>query len=299
MELKVSGTLMVDFGASAAVASVAFIHAPASQGRRGRESSGLREERQMKIVIACVSGILLSSVAASEAQVHAEHNFRDRDSHPLATRPGYPLGRADDVRRPGFNGKEWRGESIVGGRTPWPQTWRDPGPAAYGAIGDENAVVYARVGDVVVALSPWEYAGNARLEYARQAWLKEKGYVGGVRTFVNDTLKRPESVAIAETAAKNGKIVPRAILSVPIDMPRFKSHQEVKADDKPASNAATKTVIADAHQGEKLRISWPAGAPKDAVARTEKPGELNVTEKADDAKAASRESSKTVASAEK
>lgn len=253
----------------------------------------------MKIVIACVSGVLLSCGAASMAQTHSERNFRDRDSHPLATRPAYPQGRADDVRRPGFNGKEWRGESIVGGRTTWPQAWRDPGPAAYGAIGDENAVVYARVGDVVVALSPWEYAGNERLEYARQAWLKENGYVGGVRTFVNDTLRRPESVASAETAAKKSEIVPRAIITVPIDMPRFKSHQEVRADDKPASTAAAKAAIADAHQGEKLRISWPAGAPKDAVARTERPGELKVTEKKDDAKAESPTPSKAVASAEK
>lgn len=254
----------------------------------------------MKIVIACVSGVLLFCGVAAEAQTRVERNFRDRDSHPLATRPAYPHGRADDVRRPGFNGKEWRGESIVGGRTQWPAAWRDPGPAAYGALGAEDAVVYARVGEVVVAFSPWEHPGNDRLEYARQAWLKENGYVGGVRTFVNDTLNRPEAVASAEPVAQKHEIVPRAIITVPIDIPRFKGHQEVKADEKaPKSNAETKATIADVKAGEKLKISWPTGAPKDAVARTEKPMDTKIAEKKDDAKSDDKSENKAVASAEK
>ena len=260
----------------------------------------------MKIVIACVSGMLLSCGVAAQAQTRVERNFRDRDSHALATRPAYPHGRADDVRRPGFNGKEWHGESIVGGRTQWPAAWRDPGPAAYGAIGAEDAVVYARVGEVVVAFSPWEHPGNARLEYARQAWLKENGYVGGVRTFVNDTLKRAEAVASAEPAAKKHEIVPRAIITVPIDIPRFKGHQEVKSDDKSTIHVATKPeakadakAIADVKAGEKLKISWPTGAPKDAVARTEKPMGTKIAEKKDGAKSDGKHDAKAVASAEK
>ncbi len=255
----------------------------------------------MKTVIACVAGVLLSCGVAAHAQTHVERNFRDRDSRPLATRPAYPHGRADDVRRPGFNGKEWRGESIVGGRTEWPAAWRDPGPAAYGALGHEDAIVYARVGEVVVAFSPWEHPGNARLEYARQAWLKENGYVGGVRTFVNDTLHRPEALASAEPAARKHEIVPRAIITIPIDIPRFKGHQEVKADENATPASATKTdekaqtKLADAKGGEKLRISWPSGAPKDAIARTEKPADVKVATKQDDAKA----EDKSVASAEK
>ncbi len=260
----------------------------------------------MKIVIACVSGMLLSCGVAAHAQTRVERNFRDRDSRPLATRPAYPHGRADDVRRPGFNGKEWRGESIVGGRTQYPAAWRDPGPAAYGALGAEDAVVYARVGEVVVAFSPWEHPGNARLEYARQAWLKENGYVGGVRTFVNDTLTRPEAVASAEPAAKKHEIVPRAIITVPIDIPRFKGHQEVKSDDKSTIHVASKPeakadtkAIADVKAGEKLKISWPTGAPKDAVARTEKPTDMKIAEKKDGAKSDGKHDAKAVASAEK
>lgn len=251
----------------------------------------------MKMCIVCVTGVVLSIGASAGAQTRVEHNFRDRDSMPLATRAPYPAGRADDVRRPGFNGKEWRGESFVGGRNEWPMASRDPGPAAYGAVGDEGAVVYALVGQTVVAFSPWERvegSGNRQLEYARQKWLERYGYVGGVRTFTNDTIVHHDMAS-----AEKKEIVPRAIITVPIDIPRFKGHQEVKTDSKPGTTAVAANVAGESKAGEKLKISWPMGAPKDAVARTNKPEDTKIATKHAETKDAKPTDGVSVASAEK
>ena len=40
----------------------------------------------MKTAIACVAGVLLSCGVAAQAQTRVQHNFRDRDAAPLATR---------------------------------------------------------------------------------------------------------------------------------------------------------------------------------------------------------------------
>lgn len=141
----------------------------------------------------------------------------------LATMPSYPAGRVDDVRRPGFNGRLWLGETFIGGvQGAYPLGWGSPGPTAYGASDRDFSQVHARVGHQVVTISPWisiPSEGLQHLEAARVEWLKREGYVGGVRTFVNDLYLMAEP--------RLAQREPRATIELPIDMPSFRSRQQV------------------------------------------------------------------------
>lgn len=115
----------------------------------------------------------------------------------LATKAAYPANMADGVDRPGFNGVEWSSRAIVGGVNQQGGYPYATDAAAYGAYGAEDAVALVRVGPYVVPVDPWtpvEQDGpretrevRERLERGRQEWLRERGFVGQVRTFVNDT----------------------------------------------------------------------------------------------------------------
>ncbi|QYU67797.1 hypothetical protein J4558_23415 [Leptolyngbya sp. 15MV] len=53
-----------------------------------------------------------------------------------------------------------------------------------------------------------------RLEAARQQWLKDNGYVGGVRTFVNDAALVGKPKAEADASKSGERIEPRATIQV-------------------------------------------------------------------------------------
>jgi hypothetical protein len=198
---------------------------------------------------------LVAAAVVAVPPVYPHVGYRVGDQRRIATIAPYPSGRADDVHRPGFNGKLWIGEAHVGPRnTDWPLGWGDPGPAAYGALDDQFARVYARVGHVVVGVSPWIELPRqqlGRFEAARQEWLKERGYVGGVRTFVNDAhlaawrgghpsaVAAPvddELITMHSTMNKLGsggearKITPRATFQKPDDVVKIKGRQRVNAE---------------------------------------------------------------------
>jgi hypothetical protein len=173
------------------------------------------------------------------------------DGRRLATRAPYQQGRADDVRRPGFNGRLWLGERFIGGETPdWSsaayQNWAGPGPTAYGAVGAEMQTVYARVGQLAIGINPWEAfhaEGLGELEAARNEWLKERGYVGGVRTFVNDLYV---DRFMAPMGQRQSVVTPRATIEMPADMPRFRSREQVMHEMgsvKPAVKAYTRVSL--------------------------------------------------------
>lgn len=166
-----------------------------------------------------------------------------RTNRPLATPALYPANLADDAHRPGFNGAVFRTRPIVGpGHGPYARVYGEPGPEYYGAWGEENQRVYVRVGHLVVSVSPWTRIpeeGLERLERARNDWLRERGYVGGVRTFVNDRF------ATAEVAAADGPPTPRATIEIPAEW-RPKKRFQVQAGD---------------------RVSLPPTAPRDLAAR--------------------------------
>lgn len=177
----------------------------------------------------------------------------------LATRPPYPYNRADDVRRPGFNGREWIGRPVIGGvDTGYPIGWADPGPAAYGADELDAPRVWVKVGTEAISINPWEEfneEGLNRLERARNEWLAQHGYVGGVRTFTNDALR------YGAMPAASARIEPRASFEWPIDQPRFQRRQQVHNEQ-----GASPAVVLRAGD----RVSWPMGAPADVIARAER-----------------------------
>lgn len=202
-----------------------------------------------KLVWAVVLGCGLATLASAKEP--------DKTDRVLATRPPYPPNRADDVHRPGFNGRLWVGRPIIGGvNTGYPLAWGDPGPAGYGAAENDFPLAYVRVGTEVVGITPWEQiteGGLSTLEHGRQQWLADNGYVGGVRTFINDKVLL--GVAPKVVAAD---IQPRATFEWPIDQPRFRHRQSVHNEQGEAP-----TMVLRAGD----RVSWPAGAPADLVAR--------------------------------
>lgn len=150
----------------------------------------------------------------------------------VADRPAYPSGRADSVRRPGFNGQAWRGETCIGGVDSWAVNSGEPGATAYGASGDEGRVAHLRVGQYVVGVNPFEEIRAegkemprhllSAMEDARNDWLKQNGYVGGVRSFTNDAAGLvPSKQAI--------DLTPKAVIPSPIDLPKTGGRMQVNA----------------------------------------------------------------------
>jgi hypothetical protein len=193
-----------------------------------------------------------------------------RDQRPIATPSLYPPGMADDVRRPGYNGRLWVSRPIMGSvqQGPYAVDSGTPGTESYGAYGSENdPIVYARVCHLVVGVDPWQtipQAGYRRYEQARNFWLQEQGYTGGVRTFVNDAYVWKSDQAAGEQHASSAKSdpAPRATIQLPADMPR--QRRRIRVD---AGGPAPAQLVVCPGEGQ-ARISWPMSAPADAVART-------------------------------
>lgn len=88
----------------------------------------------------------------------------------------------------------------------------------------------------------------SRVEAARQQWLKDNNFVGGVRTFVNDAAAASKSTAPGEKSpqAKAGgdRIEPRAVIELPADMPRIRSKVRVLAPgESPVRKATVATKV--------------------------------------------------------
>jgi len=143
--------------------------------------------------------------------------------------PGY-LNRYSSVRNVAgcpvsVNGRAWVPQSCC--------SCEQPGPAYYGAQ-DTGQIVYARVGTLTVGISPWQRWNDESfpmLEAARQQWLAEHGYSGGVRTFMNDAAMPADRRAEAGDATPEWKreFTPRLIIPIPDDLPRIRSRMEVDA----------------------------------------------------------------------
>jgi hypothetical protein len=177
----------------------------------------------------------------------------------------------DDVNRPGFNGRLFITRPVIGGmQGPWAVAEGEPGASYYGAFDNQDAMLFARVGHTTIGISPWQrldLEGLRHIERARAFWLQERGYTGGVRTFVNDAViwKHAETPAPAPQAdagdakakpAAPAKIEPRATIRVPEDVPRVKHRIRVQGVDPGVTRAAAP-----------VRVSLPMSAPADLVAR--------------------------------
>jgi|GEM_PF-2636368 len=149
-----------------------------------------------------------------------------------------------------MNGRIFKGRPIIGGAELGTKTDAAHAAASYGAFGDEGTRVQAQVEGLfrfhpttTVEFSPWtpvpeQQASPAsdpysrahqkmsrRAEEARQQWLKDNNYVGGVRTFVNDAVLYNLPAPKPTTRA----IEPRGVIELNPEVPAFKSRMKVQA----------------------------------------------------------------------
>jgi hypothetical protein len=173
-----------------------------------------------------------------------------RDPRPIA---GVPAAQV--------NGRLFVSRPIIGPQ-PGPSVVHTgvPGAEYYGAVNASDARVPARVGHLVVTISPWEgieQPGLRRFEEARQFWLHENNYTGGVRTFINDLHlwepPRRGHVDGAGVETIRGVPEPRATIQLNPDAPRQRRPLRVDRGEQPA------------------RISWPHVAPVQIVDRSAVP----------------------------
>lgn len=134
--------------------------------------------------------IVLGLASASACAQYRYLGYTVDEHRALATPSPIVYNRAMQWQGVETVGREWHGRALIGGVRPqMPFPWGTPGPAAYGAHEYDFRLAYARVGNVVVSISPWvEVPGSgslARMEEARNLWLREQGYSGGTRTFRN------------------------------------------------------------------------------------------------------------------
>ncbi len=211
------------------------------------------------------AALIALAISAATGPIHTP-GFSHGGQRSLATPRLYPEARADSVRRPGFNGRLWVGTITVG---PYDVEYAtdegNPGPTAYGAV-DHNDRVLARIGTEVVGFSPWGVFGGdglQRFETARQEWLKEQGYTGGVRTFVNDAylIGAPVLLTLADEPAPAGTrvIQPRAIIEIAPEVTRFRKRMHVRVLDATtkAERSATARVRVAPEGGDGLLASMP------------------------------------------
>lgn len=142
-----------------------------------------------------------------------------------------------------IKGRDWHGVSITNGSTK--ATRLEHAAGVYGEVGESQSLAVVRVdglfafeGGLHVTIRPWERieadnGGNhttnpyrsaqtkaiERLEQARQEWLKDQGYVGGVRTFRSDE----------PAAEQRGEIKPRGVIELSPEVTQFKSRMQVQA----------------------------------------------------------------------
>jgi hypothetical protein len=146
----------------------------------------------------------------------------------LATPRAFPTNVTDSVRRPGFGGRMWISASVGSFDN------QEPGPAAYGAHAGDDTVIYGRIGHLAISMSPWQEQAEPRLEAARQEWLKENNFTGGVRSFVNDA--SPAAQAMASSGAPEvpsvrvrTPITPRGVIEVSPEATKFRQRMQVRA----------------------------------------------------------------------
>lgn len=174
-------------------------------------------------------------VDARDEQAVLRYNVENRlhvDVTPLIAAQKAAAERAGDNRS---NGRPFAGREVSASSSSADP--RDSGAAAaHGAAGSEGAVILVHVGHrYTVAINPFEPVGNLSigdqkmpmevrktLEEARQRWLKDNGFTGGVRTFTN---------AAAPAEAKSAKdIKPRGVIELSPEATKFKKRMQVRSN---------------------------------------------------------------------
>ncbi|MBK7405358.1 MAG: hypothetical protein IPJ41_12175 [Phycisphaerales bacterium] len=146
-------------------------------------------------------------------------------------------------------------------------THENPGKLAYGAADAGCDHVLVKVGPQVVRLSPWQQVegeGWSNFERARSQWLAERGYTGGVRTFVNPARLRAMQQQGADcnacTAADRAE-QPQPSATIRLRNPDQTPGVIKKVD---AGVAGGIRIIAG---NQPVHISWPMTARAEVVER--------------------------------
>lgn len=180
------------------------------------------------------------------------------------TNPAYSFPGLDDRRE--MNGRLFVGRPIIGGMADHGRASdAEQAAASYGAYGEAGTRGRAQVEGLfrfhpttTVEFSPWTpvpeqqrspYTDSfsraqrkmaLRAEDARQQWLKDNNYTGGVRTFVND------ATMYAPRMQPRTEIQPRGVIEVNPEVPAFKSRMHVDATPEATPAAAPTRVTAPA-----------------------------------------------------
>lgn len=193
-------------------------------------------------------------------------------------------GLDEDMRTNEINGRVWVGRPIIGGLETGDRAgWSAERYGAYDQRGLRVAVAVeplfgfqtAQVG----VINPWVVQNDRthrrnpwsnpftdaqdkladRLEDARQQWLKDNNYVGGVRTFVNDaTLWRRQGEA-PKAQGDAGEITPRA--TIQINPAATKPARGFRVDAGPSRVPVRAQDAAAARAESGVRVSMPPAAP--------------------------------------
>lgn len=100
-----------------------------------------------------------------------------------------------------------------------------------------------------------------RLEDARQQWLKDNGYVGGVRTHVNDANLWKKD---AKAQSSSEQIVPRATIQMNPDAPKRSGSFRVDAGSRVPKSAVEKVATSEPVQ-QRISAPWTLKSPVPAV----------------------------------
>lgn len=205
---------------------------------------------------ATIGAIGLLAVVHPNAGREVSHLGRSlSDGRLLATPSPIPDNGVYSVRGYGYNNREWVSRGITRDFQP-ALNWGGPGPAHYGAHEDDFSRVYVRQGASMIVVSPWvalDSNGLKRVDQARIDWLREWGYVGGVRTFRNH--RAPASADQQTRANEPGELRPgidfhpAATIRVPErirrERPRFQVIRPVEPTDAVAQAEVTSTPALD------------------------------------------------------
>lgn len=146
----------------------------------------------------------------------------------LATPRAFPANVTDSVRRPGFGGRVWVSPAVGSFEN------EEPGAAAYGAHVGDDTIIYGRIGHLAISISPWQVQSEPRLEAARQEWLKENNFTGGVRTFVNDHGASAHTLASSSDGSSTPSTIrtpiqPRGVIEISPEATKFRKRMQVRA----------------------------------------------------------------------
>jgi hypothetical protein len=229
----------------------------------------------MKLSIVRVLGLLsvvgvcgsIAQAAGAEATISQPREVRPAPrpamfvySRPLGTSSLHGLHRLRDPDV-GATGRPWISQPImneagVHGPRLEDRTCEEPGAFRYGAPGDDLRTAYVRVNTLTIGISPWqriEPRGLKHLENARNRWLADRGYTGGVRTIRNDALHMQThrehdrfdaahaSLMNDEVHTHDGAVIrpeavePRATFKIAPDVTRFRKRMQVQTPWRPTN----------------------------------------------------------------